>query len=100
MVVQARRDEAVRAQLARKTANKMARAELIEAQRQAVLLEMQHIRKDILQQEAWLRVRHPLPPLSSLSENLTAGSSARVAWAAAGLAAADVAYPVTWLKGP
>ncbi|KAL3142838.1 hypothetical protein ABBQ38_003131 [Trebouxia sp. C0009 RCD-2024] len=51
----ARRDEAVRAQLARKTANKMARAELIEAQRQAVLLEMQHIRKDILQQEAWLR---------------------------------------------
>lgn len=62
VVVQARRDEAVRAQLARKTANKMARAELIEAQRQAVLLEMQHIRKDILQQEAWLRVRHPLHP--------------------------------------
>ena len=42
----------------------MARAELIEAQRQALLLEMQHIRKDILQQEAWLRVRisPPLPP--------------------------------------
>lgn len=38
----------------------MARAELIEAQRQALLLEMQHIRKDILQQEAWLRVRRPL----------------------------------------
>ena len=39
----------------------MARADLIEAQRQALLLEMQHIRKDILQQEAWLRVG-PLPP--------------------------------------
>ena len=62
VVLQARRDEAIRAQLARKTANKMARAELIEAQRQALLLEMQHIRKDILQQEAWLRVRHLPPP--------------------------------------
>ena len=59
--MQARRDEACRAQLSRKTANKMARAELIEAQRQALLLEMQHIRKDILQQEAWLRVRTPPP---------------------------------------
>lgn len=64
--MQARKDEATRAQLSRKTANKMARAELIEAQRQALLLEMQHIRKDILQQEAWLRVSpcHP-PPLPS-----------------------------------
>ncbi|DBA76795.1 TPA: hypothetical protein ACH3X2_008818 [Trebouxia sp. C0005] len=51
----ARRDEATRAQLSRKTANKMARADLIEAQRQALLQEMQHIRKDILQQESWLR---------------------------------------------
>lgn len=58
---QARRDDATRAQLSRKTANKMARADLIEAQRQALLQEMQHIRKDILQQESWLRV--PLPPL-------------------------------------
>lgn len=41
----------------------MARADLIEAQRQALLLEMQHIRKDILQQEAWLRVS-PLPNIS------------------------------------
>ena len=55
-VIQARRDEATRAQLSRKTANKMARADLIEAQRQALLQEMQHIRKDILQQESWLRV--------------------------------------------
>ena len=62
-MVQARRDEATRAQLSRKTANKMARADLIEAQRQALLLEMQHIRKDILQQEAWLRVS-PLPNIS------------------------------------
>lgn len=56
--IQARRDEATRAQLSRKTANKMARADLIEAQRQALLQEMQHIRKDILQQESWLRVCH------------------------------------------
>ncbi len=55
---QARRDAATRAQLSRKTANKMARADLIEAQRQALLQEMQHIRKDILQQESWLRVGH------------------------------------------
>ena len=54
--IQARRDEATQAQLSRKTANKMARADLIEAQRQALLQEMQHIRKDILQQESWLRV--------------------------------------------
>lgn len=54
----------------------MARAELIEAQRQALLLEMQHIRKDILQQEAWLRVR-PLPsplfrPLLPMTPTLAA----------------------------
>ena len=57
--MQARRDEAKKAQLSRKTASKMARADLIEAQRQALLLEMQHIRKDILQQEAWLKVTPP-----------------------------------------
>jgi len=39
----------------------MARADLIEAQRQALLQEMQHIRKDIIQQESWLRAS-PLAP--------------------------------------
>ncbi len=40
---------------------KLARADIIDAQRQSIDREMQRVRKDIATQEAWLKAR-PYPP--------------------------------------
>lgn len=42
--------------LSKKSKEKMARADAIEAEREAMMLELQKIRKDIAHQEAWLQV--------------------------------------------
>ena len=45
------------AELERRVMEKMARADIIEAQRQSIDKEMQRARKDIATQEAWLKAR-------------------------------------------
>ena len=54
---QAQREEEHAAELERKVKEKLARADIIEAQRQSIEREMQRARKDIATQEAWLKAR-------------------------------------------
>lgn len=54
---QEQRDREHTAELERRVMEKLARADIIEAQRQSIEMEMQRTRKDIATQEAWLKVR-------------------------------------------
>lgn len=58
---QERRDEEHTAELERRVMEKLARVDIIDAQRQSIDREMQRVRKDIATQEAWLKAR-PCPP--------------------------------------
>lgn len=56
---QEQRDREHLAELERKVMEKLARTDIIEAQRQSIETEMQRTRKDIATQEAWLKASTP-----------------------------------------
>ena len=54
---QEQRDKEAQAQLEAKLMEKLARADIIAEQRHSIAEELQRMRKDIAQQEAWVKAR-------------------------------------------
>ena len=55
--MQEQRDREAKAQLEAKLMEKLARADIIAEQRHSIAEELQRMRKDIAQQEAWVKVQ-------------------------------------------
>jgi len=69
--MQEQRDREAKAQLEAKLMEKLARADIIAEQRHSIAEELQRMRKDIAQQEAWVKVHLQPVHLSLVYETVT-----------------------------